>query len=296
MAKKISKNDFLYRFKEIFPMAKIEIIQYEAISKPCIIKCLKCGKVHNYKKGNDVLNRHFCCEQHLTKLDNIKNRLKNNNEYDFIKKIDKDNIIIRHNVCGQEMKRAIVSAFKEPCSCSYCGSQKIKNMLSKEEVQNNIDNKFFNTIKILEYLGADKECTFKCLKCGLIFKQKYVCLLQSRGCPKCDRYKSQGERQIAKLLEQKNINFKQQVHVKELPLQSFDFAIYQNNEIKYFIECQGQQHFIQKEYFRDSLKKIQQRDERKRKFCKEKNIPLYEIIYQKGKFLNLDILPFKNSF
>lgn len=295
MAKKITQEEFLYRFKQIFPQAKIKILEYTAISKPCTIQCLKCKKVHHYKKGNDALNRHFCCQNHTTKLENIKKRLIGT-DYSFVKQIDKDNIIIKHDICGQEMNRAIVSAFKQPCSCSYCNSIKFKNMLSKEQAQQKINDKFFNNIILLEYRGYDKQQSlFKCLKCGLIFKQKYTCLLQSRGCPQCDRWKSRGETQIKEILKNNNIIFKEQVSVQELPLQHFDFAVYEDNKIKYFIECQGEQHFEEREIFKDSLSKIQQRDNKKRKYCQQKKIPLYEIIYKKGKLLNLNILPFMKN-
>ena len=291
MAKKITQEEFIYRFRQLFPQAKINILEYTAISKPCVIQCLKCNKIHHYKKGNDVLSKHFCCENHTTKLDSIKQRLVGT-QYSFVKQIDKDNIIIRHNICGQEMHRAILSAFKEPCSCSYCNSAKVKNRLSKEDAQQKLDNKFFKDIVLLEYNGYDKQQSiFKCLRCGLIFKQKYTCLLQSRGCPECDRWKSRGETQIKKILEKNNISFKEQVSVDQLPYQHFDFAVYENDQIKYFIECQGEQHFEEREIFKDSLNKIQERDNRKRKYCKENNIPLYEIIYKKGNLLNLNILP-----
>lgn len=61
------------------------------------------------------------------------------------------------------------------------------------------------------------------------------------------------------------------------------------------IECQGEQHYEEKSNIFDSLSVTQQRDERKRKYCKEKGYPLYEIKYKDGKLLNLDILPINNS-
>ena len=58
------------------------------------------------------------------------------------------------------------------------------------------------------------------------------------------------------------------------------------------IECQGEHHYKEIDYTRDSLETIQERDERKRIFCKKNNYPLYEIVYENEKFLNLEILPF----
>jgi hypothetical protein len=116
--------------------------------------------------------------------------------------------------------------------------------------------------------------------------------MASRGCPSCNRWKSKGEVFIAHYLEEKGVNFEEQVKVPELGTQKFDFGIYKDGKIECFIEVQGEQHFEKREIFRDSLEVIQARDERKRAYCKEHNIPLYELIYKKGKFLNLDILPF----
>ena len=65
--------------------------------------------------------------------------------------------------------------------------------------------------------------------------------MQSRGCPKCDKWKSMGEKKIINLLASTGINFKEQVSVPELPLQHFDFGVYDDNDnLLYFIEVQGE--------------------------------------------------------
>ena len=95
------------------------------------------------------------------------------------------------------------------------------------------------------------------------------------------------QRQLKKILEDNQIFYKEQVGVEELPLQHFDFGVYEGETLLYFIEVQGEQHREEREIFRDNLAKIKERDERKREYCHTHNIPLYEIIYQKGKLLNL---------
>lgn len=294
MAKKITKEEFEKRFNEVSKGKKYEIVEYSAISNPCKIKCLKCGKVNYYKTGNAALSAKFCCqEKDIIKLDKIKERLANNNEYDFVKQVNDSYIIIRHNKCGTETKRHLLSAFKDPFVCTYCNTQKTKNMLPVEDVQKQLDDLFRGEIKLLEYNGQLKKNKYKCMKCGFIFNQKHICLLQSRGCPKCDKIKSKGEQAINKILTDNNLNFKEQVQFKDLPLQRFDFGVYNNDEeLQYLIECQGEPHYKEVPVFRDSLSKVQERDQRKRDFCKKNNIKLYEIIYKKGKLLNLDILPF----
>jgi predicted nucleic acid-binding Zn-ribbon protein len=293
MSKKITKEEFISRFKKVHPDAEFEVVEYTAISNKCTIKCLKCGREYTKTRARDFLNRSFCREEDFDRFKVALRRLEETNgEYVFIKKHN-NFLTIRHTKCGLEQQRAVQAVLDNPCSCEYCNTISTSQMLPIEEVQKRLDEQFNGEIKILEYSGQLEKNKYKCLKCGLIFTQQHTCLTQSRGCPKCDKNKSNGEKYIAKLLEQKGIKFEEQVGVADLPLQHFDFGIYdENDSLLYFIEVQGEQHREEREIFRDSLAKIQERDERKRKYCKENNIPLYELIYQKGKFKNLDILPF----
>lgn len=296
MSKKISKEEFLRRFFIVHPDENIEIMEYSAISNPAVLKCKNCGKIYKKSRARDFLSKFHCCGTKKTNSEQLKEIYSKNKDFSFIKKIDRNTIIVKHNKCGNEMKRYILSAMDNPFACKYCNTLKSSNMLSIKEVQKKIDEQFFGSIKILDYNGQLKKNHYKCLKCGLIFTQQHICLVQSRGCPKCDRYKSKGERQVAHLLEEKGIIFQEQYKRKELPLQSFDFAIFNNkNELLYLIEVQGEQHYRPVEIFSDSLEKIQERDERKRKFCQENNILLYELICEKGKIKNLDILPFSST-
>lgn len=294
MSKKITKEIFLERFHQSFPEAKIEVLEYTAITNPVIVKCCKCGKEHSNKSANNLLKNYSCCiDQSITKIDRLQKIYSELDDYHFIKKVDKDNIMVHCDKCGNDIKRNIQSCLQSPTACKYCDTSKKGNSLSIEEVQQRLDDQFYGTIKVLTYEGwGNKKDTYRCQKCGLIFNGHLVGMLSSRGCPKCDRQKSKGETFIAELLKEKEIIFKEQVSVKELPLQKFDFAVYGDNDvIKYFIEVQGEQHYQENNFFKTPLSVVQERDDRKRKYCKEHNIPLYELIYKKGKFLNLNILP-----
>ena len=50
--KSISKEEFLERFKKKFPEEDIEILEYNAVSRPIKIKCRWCGKEHYYGTGD----------------------------------------------------------------------------------------------------------------------------------------------------------------------------------------------------------------------------------------------------
>ena len=299
MAKKILQEEFEQRIKEHFPDASFKIIEYTAISKPCKIQCLKCNKIKIYSKASNVLKWNFCCENQ-SRLDLAKQQIDRFPDFVFIKKDNNDNLIIRHTKCGKEFKRKISSVINNANHCLYC-DENTGLALSFDKAANQIKAEFGDSIKLLEYNAIRTKNTYKCMKCGLIFNQTQKNLLASRGCPKCDRFKSKGEKKIANYLKENNIFFKEQVSFPNLSngKQKFDFVVYKDNEctqIDYIIECQGEQHRKNKENIFESLEIIQERDQRKKDFCKKYNYSLYEIIYEDGKLLNLDILPIKTKF
>ena len=85
------------------------IDQYSSIIKPRLYKRLQphIREILNYDEKVLKKGRPFdmVCREFLKWCNN-------GTDYSFVKQIDKDNIIIKHDICGQEMNRAIVSAFK----------------------------------------------------------------------------------------------------------------------------------------------------------------------------------------
>ena len=73
-----------------------------------------------------------------------------------------------------------------------------------------------------------------------------------------------------------------------LPMNQDEYEKFWNELVK--AEVVTLHEFEKREIFRDSLEKIQERDNRKREYCKKNKIPLYELIYKKGRIKNLDIL------
>ena len=108
---------------------------------------------------------------------------------------------------------------------------------------------------------------------------------------------SKGEAKITSILQSKNINFQTQYYRSDFIFQKtgkhpyFDFAIFdKENNLKCLIEYNGEQHY--RAYNRtntwntpENLRKVQKRDKEKRQICKQFEIPLYEISYQKFDFL-----------
>ena len=122
--------------------------------------------------------------------------------------------------------------------------------------------------------------------------------LISRDTKSCGCVRSKGEEKIAKILTENNISFLREYCIKDYQMTTggnprFDFAILdENNNVKYFVEYQGEQHYIARGniFTEEKVKIIQQRDKEKLEYCKKNNIPIIYIpytIYDEIKIENL---------
>ena len=145
----------------------------------------------------------------------------------------------------------------------------------------------FGKLIALEYIKPDKEhpkSRWKCqCDCGNICYVPVTCLRRSDFTMSCGCINSRGEQVIAQILSENNINF--EMH-KSFPdcrfpetnaLARFDFYI----DNKYLIEYDGKYHYEGWKNDLENLKIVQQRDNYKTTWCKEKNIPLIRIPYYK---------------
>lgn len=93
---------------------------------------------------------------------------------------------------------------------------------------------------------------------------------------------SLGEQKIKEVLNSLLYKYQEQIYFKDLKGKNsylkFDFGIFINEKI-ILIEYQGEQHYEEIKIFKDTLKERQERDNKKREYCKEHNIPLIEIPY-----------------
>lgn len=296
MSRKITKEEFLNRFYTRFPDSKIEIIEYSSLKKPCQIKCKECGKEYFKTRAESFLTSWNCCGSHNEKkIEMIKRLCEESEHYQFIKQLDSTHVVIKHLDCGNELKKSIQSAISSCCSCYICNTQSQKLRISLEEAQKQLDEKFNGELTCLFFDGVDsKKSKYRCNKCGLIFNQSHYNLLSKcRGCPKCDRRHSKGEQAMKKWLKERSIEFNEQIKVPELGKLSFDFEILSKGKRIGFIEVQGEQHYEEVFHYpsRPNYFKTQQKNDiLKRDWCKENNIPLYEVINKSGRLLNLDIL------
>lgn len=104
---------------------------------------------------------------------------------------------------------------------------------------------------------------------------------KSCGCVKS----SYGEKNIAEALQQLNYKYKKELTYPDLlsPLSSyhlrFDFGVLdENNKVQFLIEYQGEQHFQEVAYFKNTLEEIKIRDNAKKEYCKKHDIPILYIL------------------
>lgn len=113
--------------------------------------------------------------------------------------------------------------------------------------------------------------------------------VQSCGCIST----SIGEMNIKKILEDNNIEYKEQITFDDLknikPLR-YDFGIYKNGKLVRLIEFDGIQHFEEQNYFTHNLTSIKNNDIIKNKYSKDNNIPLVRIPYWERDKMTLEML------
>lgn len=112
-------------------------------------------------------------------------------------------------------------------------------------------------------------------------------------CNSCGCLKSRGEEKTLRALIELGLDFKQEYCFDELYLNQgwplrFDFAIFKDDEVIALIECQGEQHYSKNKFFADDSLSI--RDNLKKKFCLENEIPLIEIPYYDYDKINAEYL------
>jgi len=273
---KIHNNKYDYTLvKYINSKTKVKIIcpvHGEFLQSPIShmkgIGCSKCSGMWNYTT-NDFINK--ANEIH-------------DNEYDYslVKYIDSKTkikiICKKHGIFEQTPNNHIYKKSK----CPKCNVENKRLTLeefiekSKSIHGNKYDYSFVN------YKNNITKVKIKCNKCNKIFFQTpnshYV---KKQGCPTCKE--SVGEKNICSLLNDKNIKYIRQYTFDDcrdkykLP---FDFYL---PDFNVCIEFDGKQHYEPIEYWggENNFELIKKHDFLKNNYCKNKNITLIRIKYDK---------------
>lgn len=125
--------------------------------------------------------------------------------------------------------------------------------------------------------GSGKKINWKCIKCNHVWLSSVNNRTQGRGCPMCD--KSKPIRKIIDLFNEHNIDYKMEHKIPECKnhrVLPFDFAIFQDGNLKALIEYQGKHHF-KPIWGKKRYEKCIENDKIKKEFCLKNSIPLIEI-------------------
>lgn len=215
-------------------------------------------------------------------------------------KLDKDNqkkgaYWICQCSCGN-IKSISASSLKDgkTKSCGCKTNVFISQSLSNEIKEGQIFGKWKVIKKDIDNTGKGARYICQC-DCGVIKSVKAQSLLNGSSLS-CGCLSSAGEWKITQILKQLKYQVKTQYIFKDLygdsyPLR-FDFAIFNNDNLLCLIEYQGEQHYHYKEFFEEhlSFKKRQEYNNKKRQYCKEKNIKLIEIPYWEYEKIDKDYL------
>ena len=190
--------------------------------------------------------------------------------------------------CGKIWMAEPTKILNNLSGCPECGNlnRGKSNALTQEEFILRA-NKNAPSIKIVgRYVNNNTLVKMRCIKHNIDFDGDPRCILYKGGnvCPKCNE--SVGEKILDSILDSFNIKYNTQFIIDECIFETklkFDAFDIENN-IAY--EYQGEQHYKPidfagngDDWANKNFEITQLRDDAKRKYCKEHDIPLIEIPY-----------------
>ena len=181
--------------------------------------------------------------------------------------------------------KSLTAHIDQKQECPYCAEIKRQKGFEKRKLtteifisrSSEIHNNEYDYSKT-QYTNSRCPVLIRCTKHGE-FSQCPIHHMNGVGCLICNS--SKGEKRIRIILTRKNIDFESQYSFSNCRssknrLLKFDFFLPNFNIC---IEYDGEQHFKDVPFFKNSLQTIQNNDLIKNKYCKENNIPLVRIPY-----------------
>lgn len=148
----------------------------------------------------------------------------------------------------------------------------------------------FVVTKILssvEFGGHQSRAIIKCSICGAERECLYHHLMNLNVACECFKSHSSGEILIKNYLDNNCYSYKTEYAFEELRgvgggMLRYDFAIFQNENLKCLIEYDGEQHFQEAGSYFNEYGQVQVHDNMKNKFAYDNHIPLLRISYKEA--------------
>lgn len=283
-------NEYTFIDKYVNNTTKLNVVHNTcnhkyAVTPRDFLRGSRCPNCKNKRISEGVRLTH---DEYMRRLKNVAG-----DEYTVLNeyKNARTKIKIRHNRCGSEYE-IYPSKLLSGNKCRQCVFKDMGLKMSKkhDEFIKEILDLFRDEFEIIgEYKNNKTKIDVKHNKCGYIYKVTPDALLRGNGCPKCKE--SKGEKMISKILKDNNISFERQYKFDDCKYKDkliFDFALKDKGVVIGLIEYQGIQHYKPVSIFGGEYSfRVQQiKDNIKRKYAKDNNIPLIEIPYYKEDICN----------
>lgn len=211
-------------------------------------------------------------------------------DYSLVASIKNNRSIVRIscNTCSHVFEQAVVVHLSGH-GCPSCASDKKSEYMRISEddfkrraLERHFDDYDYSLVKIER---GTKRVDIRCNKCMVVFKQNIHVHLAGHGCPHCaiSATQSLGEKAVSLVLDTMGISYNREVSFPGLgngrKKLRFDFFV---PMLKTCIEFQGKQHYFPEASFGNvssDFEALQERDQRKRDWCKGNNIKLIEVRY-----------------
>ena len=288
MAKKQLQSVFEERIQKRFPDESFTIIEYNGADGFLKIQCDNCKQNIEVNHAGNFLakTKAYGCKNCHGLWKERERRLKIIQEkYEIISTQVKNThtyYTIKCKVCGHERTSTLNNLYSHlDCGC-VTGVYRLR---SAEEFINEVNKLNDNEYELVgEYINQTTKVLLRHKPCGFIWKVWPSDMTNSNrlhSCPHCQRQESAGARYISHYLQQSGILFEKEVTIPNTRLR-FDFFI---PNLNCAIEYQGSQHYIPSSKFGGEERFKQQilNDNRKRDYCKNKQIKLVEIPYTYSK-------------
>ena len=291
------KESFEALLKQKFPNNDITVLSFSGTYKPISYRCNSCGRIYSKTRANHLYENKTLCQKCYSARDSIMRDwildfLAASTQFSLVEPwygTTSVNLQLYCNKCHRQFAKKPGNLYRrqENTICPYCGNngapvpwEDFFQQLSPEEQEEYI---FSN------YHGTDQKMKIQ-HKCGLVFYQKPINFLKSRGCPHCYGNRSVGEKKIEEFLMTNHFEYEPQKHFSELGRLSYDFFV---PELQLLIEYQGEQHYKPVEIFggEEHFLFQQKSDQCKREYAKNNGYTLLEIPYYDLKKIDAYLTP-----
>jgi very-short-patch-repair endonuclease len=189
---------------------------------------------------------------------------------------------IKCNVCGNTFLTFPRTHLTKNGGCSYCSHKKVNNLkrIDEKEIIERCKKREKYDCSLIKYKGSHSKIEIVCPIHGSFWMLPNNFFTAKQDCPKCI-LTSKREKEVRDYLTSNNIQFEEQKKfddLKDKKRLSYDFYL---PELKILIECQGQQHYKQIDFFggRKAFLLQKHHDWLKRKYAVEHGYKLITIPY-----------------